>query len=313
VSVAVIAGALLSPAGCTTLPPLTLPGVGLPTAERLIAFLPDGASAYGVMTLGSQRPLVERVLGEFGMDSEQIGSALDRTEVFDFAIRNTGGKHVLFVAAAGNYPVGLIGFRLGTDPAWHRLETRYPCWRQTEGTVAVCFPSRSLAFMASASIDELLERAADRNAVESGRAQGDGAVISLPAGLPRAAISRLAAAGMGAYVISSNGDGILGFDPRRLPASAMTFTVAPGSNEGFDADAYLTMSSEQTARLYSVVLRVLILGSGGAMRSPLPFPLGGASLSVSGREIELTGIHLTESELLSTLSAALGAPSGGQS
>jgi len=287
------ASALIMLFGCATTPRGAFTAASAVT--QLVGLLPPDAYLYGSINVERERALADELVQRTGFSGDMPKSALSRTKLLVFAAEQPPSANPpaaeptrFSLVASGNYPAGLLAFRLDTNSSWKVVGHHPTQWQNSASGLELAVPSRELILLSNGGISGLVARYTSPSPSGlDGWKSADGSAMSVY--VPEAAplLARL------------------GPEAERVPVTRMYFEATPAADSSdYTIIANLTMLSERDARLFSVVFRLLIAGT-VTTGNVLPLSLAGAQLAVNGSTITLTKVRMGRAQLVGLLSSLL--------
>ncbi|HUX22630.1 MAG TPA: hypothetical protein VMW69_15440, partial [Spirochaetia bacterium] len=281
----------------------------------LAALLPASSLVYASIKVADNRQLISTVLKGSGFGKDIPASISDRTRLLLAAVQTSAdGKPVVSMVASGDFPAGMIGWKLNWSGAWKRNTSPIRWWQEKKQGLQIAVPNRSLVLFSTGGLPAMLKNYTEPTedplnpTVQAAFDSSDLAIY---------------------FPTVSDSLPILGMDARRFPVDSFYFSIStdrpataggpsqassPGSAAGpaasgpdYHGFAVFSMKSERDARLFSVVFKLLIASSqNGSSIGGFPIPLKGAQLAVDGSTIRLTGISLSEKDLAELVGTVVG-------
>ncbi len=243
---------------------------------------------YASLSVPHSLAFLQKTLAQAGPDYKDVGTLMERTSRMVAAVTLEEGQPARFsLLALGNYPSGIIGMRLSGSRDWHRETSgRSPYWQSSKLGVQVSVPNNSILLAANGDIVPLLGRYADPYPVMvPPDVSSDMESMDLVVYLPRlpGSLSRTTSSGMALPIHE------VWVDAAKAPGG---YTVAGTANT----------ESEKDARLFVLVLRLGIVSWMKTQNVPNASErLKAISVVSSANQVKLTGLSLSEDEMLSVL------------
>jgi hypothetical protein len=294
----------------------TVPKVASTSGSSLSALFPSDELVYASVKVSRNRQLVTEVIGRSGLASSIPSSIFDRTKVLYVAVRySADNKPVFSMVAEGDYPIGLMAWKLNWNRTWRNNKAPFRWWQDTRTGAQIAMPTRNLVLFSTGDLPVMLRNYLGR------RMDPLNPTVRRVFELSDLAI----------YFPTLNGNvPVLGMDVKRFPIDSFYFavtsdvsktganksvaaTTSEASRGGYYGYAVFRMKSDRDARLFSVVFRLLIASSatGGAI-GEFPIPLKGAQLAIEGSTIRLVGIWASTKNLADLLALVIsGKPPAG--
>ncbi len=281
----------------------TVGKLSVPSGPDLTALFPENSFAYASIKVSQNAGLVADILKQSGLSSSIPSSVLIRTNrMYASAQYDSGKKSTFALVGEGEYPTGLIGWRLSWSRDWKRSDKPIRWWQDRKTGTQIALPTKNLVMVSNGQLPAML------------RNLGSGRVATLNPTIRQA----LETSDLAIYFPNVTDNlPVLGMEANRFPVQTFYFSInadgggAPDSastpSTGYHGYAVFKMKSERDARLFSVVFKLLIASSehGSAIKG-FPIPLKGAQLSVDGDTIRLDGITVGEADLSELVSKVIG-------
>jgi hypothetical protein len=276
---------LLTLASCATVPQR-------PSSEWL-GVLPADATMYVSLSVTGSADLIKKALKTAGPGLQDVNTLLDMTKRLVCSLTLAKGTPARFAGVAlGGYPGGLIGRRLSGNKEWTRTAgPAGPHWEWTKPGIQMSIPNNGILLASNGDIDSLLARWA----------------APPPLVLPPEVASDMERTDLVLYMPEL---------PGGLQQNAAQNGVHVPLNEvwmnavkvkgGYNVSGTANTSSGQEAELLTLILK---LGLVGWMRSEnLPDTaekLKAVSVSASGSQVKLAGLHFSDDEMFPFLLSLL--------
>jgi hypothetical protein len=251
--------------------------------------LPGHATMYVSFNVVSSADLVKKALAEAGEDLKDVGTLLDMTKRLVCSVTLEKGAPARFsVIGLGNYPAGIIGMRLGGNKEWKKVngaEGRY--WQWSKAGIQMSVPNNGILLASNGGIDTLLSDWASPLAVTvppdvAADMKSADLVVYMPE-LPGDLAEQAAAKGL------------------RLPIQEVWIDAVKGTG-GYDVSGTANTGSEREAKLLTLVVK---LGLVAWMKTQdvanTSEKLKAISVTASGVQVKLSGLHLTDEEIVPLL------------
>jgi hypothetical protein len=248
--------------------------------------LPPNATLYASFSVAGARPLLMKVLADAGKDFKDVASMADRTKRLVASVTLVKGAPLQFsVVALGSYPSGIIGMKLGGSKEWRKVAAADGVyWQWSKAGIQMSVPNNALLLASNGGIEGLLAgwRAPASLGIPPDVAddmRGADLVVFMPE-LP------------GGLAESAQAKGI------HLPIQEVWVEAAKG-RDGFDVSGTANTGSEKEARLLTLALKLGVVAWMRTEKIPnASEKLKAISVAPSGAQVKLTGLHLTDDEMV---------------
>jgi hypothetical protein len=279
---------VLALAACVTVPERT--------QSEWLGALPADATAYVSLTVPGSSSMIKKILAKAGPGTEDIGTLLDMTQRLVCSV--TLGKDAaprFSAVALGGYPAGIIGMRLGGNKEWARKSgPTGSYWEWSKNGVQMSIPGNSLLLAANGDMDLLLARWSS----------------PLPLAVPADVAADMEKTDLVLYMPELPGNLAESAAQKglRLPIQEIWVDALKVSG-GYDISGTANTGSAQEAKILSLALK---LGLVAWMRtekiSDTASKLKTIVVSPVGIQVKLSGLHLSEDEVIALFLSVITPP-----
>ena len=273
--------------GCTTL--------RIDTSAPPSYFLPEDTDAVaGIrVTEGGIAGLAASAIGGNG----EITEVLRRTERIILGIDSVDGGTMIAGTLYGRYPVWAIRSRLSRQKGWSRIDDVVPYYLNAESRVELCPASREIVLISNGAMGTML---ADFD--ERGFPSNPGVISPIPTETWEQAARK-----EGFAYILDPGEILGTLAGGKQPVKRIILHLEQTENGGFEVGGIFTLDTEQQARAFTVVLRLLLLAeSKRAEGIDLGQIIRNADIRPDGNEVLLSGFVVSRTAALSYITALTG-------
>jgi hypothetical protein len=255
--------------------------------------LPSNATLYASFSVAGAKPMLTKVLADAGKDFKDVASVADMTKRLVASVTLVKGAPLQFsVVALGSYPSGIIGMKLGGSKDWKKVPAANGVyWQWSKAGIQMSVPNHSLLLAANGGIEGLLA--------------GWKAPASLE--VPPEVADDMRSADLVVYMPELPGGLAEGAQAKgiHLPIQEVWVEAVKGQS-GFDVSGTANTGSEKEARLLTLALKLGIVAWMRTEKIPnASEKLKAISVAPSGAQVKLTGLHLSDDEMVLLFTSVL--------